>query len=427
MPKVLISWTEPACFGARTRTRTGWILRLLLALVVFVGMMIGWYADQRGGGGLQIGPVGGVLMSLGIALFLTAMLEFSQIGRSISISDDSVSMIGFTAFISMGTWALGSIRHVELLRPEEMGKPFGAMILHRAGKPVMLGVPAEVSPAKIAAVVHSLRIPVSLSGWSPDSDEDKPAPAIVPPPEAAAPLASARRWTEIPLSGQVLSGLRSWIALAVCNVPALAGVLYAVGMLVYLYFARHGMPTPRLAVLGGSALGALLLAGLWIDSLASFFYNRWEFSRCKGVLRRRGDCLVSPDDPAAAFVGIVPRANWTPLARDRLSDVGLLRVDHERRSILFEGANERWEIPADALRSCDVERIAGAQGEGDAPDGRFVVVLGARIDEADWEAPVFPKHLALGKGLGKKSGEAARALQASILDLLPPERRAPDC
>lgn len=427
MPKVLISWTEPPCFGARTRTRTGWMLRLLLALVVFVGMMIAWYADQRGGGGLQIGPVGGVLMSLGIALFLTAMLEFSQIGRSISISDDSVSMIGFTAFLSMGTWALGSIRHVELLRPEEMGKPFGAMILHRAGKPVMLGIPAAVPPAKIAAAVHSLRIPVSLSGWSPESDEDKPAPSIVPPPpEADAPLASARRWTEIPLSGQVLSGPRSWITFAVCYGPALAGFAYSIGMVVYLYFYRHGMPTPRLAVLGGSALGALLLAGLWIDRFAGFFYNKWEFARCKGVFRRRSDCLVSHDDPAATFVGIVPRANWTPLARDNLSDVGLLRVDHERRSILFEGANERWEIPADALRSCDVERIAGTQGEGDAPDGRFVVVLGARIDEADWEAPVFPKHLALGKGLGKKSEEAALALQTSILDLLPRERRAPE-
>ncbi|NQT14920.1 MAG: hypothetical protein HQ582_19350 [Planctomycetes bacterium] len=423
MPKVLISWTEPAFFGASMRTRAGWILRGLLFLAVFGGMLFGWYADQRWGNGPRMGPIGATLLNLGIAAFLTGMLEISQVGRQISISDDSVSMIGFTAFISMGTWALRSIREAELVRPEELEKPFAAMVLHRKAKPVMLGIPAAVSLPKVAAALHSVGIPVTLSGWSADVAEDTPPPAILPPEAAEVPVGSARRWTEIAQSGKALSFPHSWIAPTVSLGPGILAFAYTVGMMAYLYFYRHGMPNLQLVLLGGSALVAMMLGAGWWELFSTRLTGKYQLMTCKGVVRRRQDRLVAPDDPDTTFVGVVPRPNWTPLRRDQLSDVGFLRVDRQRRRILFEGANQRWEIPADALAACDIERIAGLKGEGDEPDGRFVVVLAARMDDSAWEAPVFPRHLAFGRGLGKKSEEAALKLQASILDILPPERR----
>ena len=46
--KRLLSWREPVLFAARTRDRRGWMLRGLLALVIFAAMMVGFSLDKGG-------------------------------------------------------------------------------------------------------------------------------------------------------------------------------------------------------------------------------------------------------------------------------------------------------------------------------------------------------------------------------------------
>ena len=46
----LITWQEPWLFAARTRDRRGWLARAALVLLVYVGMMLGFYADKNWGG-----------------------------------------------------------------------------------------------------------------------------------------------------------------------------------------------------------------------------------------------------------------------------------------------------------------------------------------------------------------------------------------
>jgi hypothetical protein len=69
------------------------------------------------------------------------------------------------------------------------------------------------------------------------------------------------------------------------------------------------------------------------------------------------------------------------------TDVGFLKIDENRREILFEGDKERYRIPGPAMISCGVEPIV--YGEGTS--GRIIqytTVLRAHVATGVWENPI---------------------------------------
>src|SRR4051812_48227239 len=95
--KTLLTWQEPILFAARTRDRRGWMLRGLLASLIFAVMVFGMYADRNWGGrgpARKFSVAGGVLLSALIGLFLTSLLDAPDLNRQVTISDDSISSFG---------------------------------------------------------------------------------------------------------------------------------------------------------------------------------------------------------------------------------------------------------------------------------------------------------------------------------------------
>ena len=137
------------------------------------------------------------------------------------------------------------------------------------------------------------------------------------------------------------------------------------------------------------ALGALFLpVGVYIGLRRPNLFGEWYLRRhAKNEIRSRPNWIVDPDDPEAIFVQIVPRCNWGRVMLETATDVGFLKVDENRREILFEGDKERYCIPGQAIISCNVEQII--YGEGTA--GRmtqYTTVLSAHCNTGIWENPI---------------------------------------
>src|SRR5215210_6041672 len=110
MARPLLTWNEPILFAARTRDRRGWMLRGLLALFIAGVMMFGFYADRNWGRGPRFSIAGGVVFAAFIGVFLTALLDVTDLNRQITISDDSISSFGNAGtHMSMSTWALRDV------------------------------------------------------------------------------------------------------------------------------------------------------------------------------------------------------------------------------------------------------------------------------------------------------------------------------
>jgi hypothetical protein len=137
------------------------------------------------------------------------------------------------------------------------------------------------------------------------------------------------------------------------------------------------------------AVGTLLLpVGLYLGLRCPNLFGEWFLRRhAKNEIRSRPNWIVDPDDPEAIFVQIVPRCNWGRVMLETATDVGFLKVDENRREILFEGDKERYCIPGQAIISCNVEQIL--YGEGTA--GRmtqYTTVLCAHYNTGIWENPI---------------------------------------
>ena len=132
-----------------------------------------------------------------------------------------------------------------------------------------------------------------------------------------------------------------------------AAVVSPLGYL--LVAANLGWPLPP----GEYILGAFVLLGVgWLLGLV---YDK----RCPGLPRRRylgwrtarilacrPQRVVSPGEPGAFFVQVVPRERWPIPMMEDATDRGWLAVDRANARLLFEGVRERWIIPVACLETC---------------------------------------------------------------------------
>ena len=167
-------------------------------------------------------------------------------------------------------------------------------------------------------------------------------------------------------------------------------------------------------------IGFVLLIAQLVYSLVfpGLFANRYLYHVAKTVVGGRPDAIVTPGAPDSVFVDIIPRTNWNRIMLENAADTGFLTVDSERREIRFEGDKERYRIPAEAIRSCKLEKsfyLKGAQRN--APGFWYAVVRAYREGEV-WEAP-FAVRTVSGRDTTKARQKADEGLAAKIKALLP--------
>jgi hypothetical protein len=162
----------------------------------------------------------------------------------------------------------------------------------------------------------------------------------------------------------------------------------------------------------GSAGGYLSLRN------TTYLANRYLRSHARNEVRMRPDPLVNPDDPAAIFVEIVPRAHWGKAMLDTATDVGWILVDEVRHELLFEGDRERYRIPAGAILSCEVEQIAVGQGTS-SPIITYATVIRVQCPSRTLEVPVLYRGDMGSLGANKRL-KRAREFRDKIQSILPP-------
>jgi hypothetical protein len=424
--RALLSWNEPIFFGPRTRDRRGWMMRGLLALVIFVVMMLGFVAQQNWGRGRKISTAGAVAMSTIIGLFLTAVLDAPGLNKMVSIDEERISTYGNAGTVhSHGSWRLRDVARVRLYPPEEFGRSFGAMEVMTKGGVVWLGVPAKMAPRRIADVLAQQGIQVDLPGWEPGQEAPRPTISTF----VAAPTALARvEALDERQAGQIRTPSRRKMTTAIELIPLLVpltGLVGAISYVVYRLVAAWG-PLSWGDLVVGLGCAALLMGGLWLaarfGSLAPALFMR---SAARTVVGLRPDALFNPEDPDALFVSVVPRANWGKMM-NQATDVGFLKVDRASRCVLFEGDSYRWRIPAQSLVSVAVESyVPLGKPEGpprpDEPQQEryYLAVIKARVGGDEWEAPVSKAPVEWRPRTNKLREANAIALRDAIRDLLP--------
>jgi len=173
---------------------------------------------------------------------------------------------------------------------------------------------------------------------------------------------------------------------------------------------------PAKKVLGIAMLsvGGLFFGGTTIFFLINpnYFGNRFLLRRARAEFARRPKCLVDPNDPDALFTEIVPKLNWGRMMLETATDAGFLKVDPQRREILFEGDKERFRIPAEAITYCAVEFYVEGQGSHAATKIYYVVLRANRPNDF-WEVPIRERR-GTGKFGARKRKKSAERLFASI-------------
>ncbi len=76
------------------------------------------------------------------------------------------------------------------------------------------------------------------------------------------------------------------------------------------------------------------------------------FVRLRKELSLRPEPSVQVNDPDNRFVSIIPRDSFTKVKLVFSSDVGLLKIDTAKRSLLLEGDIDNYVIPAGSIESC---------------------------------------------------------------------------
>jgi hypothetical protein len=175
-----------------------------------------------------------------------------------------------------------------------------------------------------------------------------------------------------------------------------------------------------------AGLAAAVAGGLvcWVN--VDFLGLRYMYRQICRTLAQRADALVMPDDPAARFIDVVPRAQWHQLVPDKPADRGLLRLDPAGGRLVFEGLKERYVIPADAVLSCEVEPMLPHTGNWNIyavvltvryPASASASVTGGRRDD-EWEIPLLPRSTEFRRYSSTRRRALATTLRADIEDLL---------
>jgi len=290
-------------------------------------------------------------------------------------------------------------------------------------KGVLLARNVKLNPVELPALLSRFPMFQALTGLT--ASTALPQLGVKPelPREKSGPMAVI---LPVPAeyAGRVLTRKTGWICAAIMF-SALLGMFAGLGLAAWggtMAFPdkkSQRVPSSTERVIGTALLvvGGLAFFGVGATFLIdpTWLSHRYLLRVVKREFQQRGAHAVDPNDPEAVFVEVVPKLNWGKMKLESASDVGFLRLNKERREILFEGDKECWRIPAGAVTSCEVETFVEGQGSH-AATTLFYAVLQAKHPAGFWEAPLR-KRGSTGKFASRKRRVWAEGLRRDILDM----------
>jgi hypothetical protein len=229
-------------------------------------------------------------------------------------------------------------------------------------------------------------------------------PAQEPAEITSVPRAEAR---------QVLTSANIGIATVLTLLPIPVGLASLIGGIAagLTLGLAHPAVTPVCIIAGfvGAAASVLVLL-----RYQQFLPSRYLYSVARRAFSRRRDPLVRFNDPDVGFVDIVPRSNWGRTMLEPATDIGLFRIDPERRELLFEGDSKRYRIPFAAVAACEVEPIR-LDADQWGNDLYYATVLTIDTETGPRELPLCGRHLTFQKRRMPQREQQAGELCTRIL------------
>ncbi|HZV35377.1 MAG TPA: hypothetical protein VFB72_12460, partial [Verrucomicrobiae bacterium] len=226
-------------------------------------------------------------------------------------------------------------------------------------------------------------------------------------------------------AGKVLT-TKVGLVVTALSLISILGVFVPIGMAalgVYLGFPDH--PPAGGVSMGTKIIGAVLLglaALIFVTNMVVLFTipdylgRRYMSNLIQREFCRRPKPLVSPTDSDVRLVQVIPRNNWGSVKLFDCTDIGFLRVDKQRRELLFEGDKQYYRVPAEAIKSCQIETFTYGQGTAGATT-LYHVVMHATHPSGIWEVPLSQRGN-IGKFRRKSRQKWALELQAEIRELM---------
>jgi len=78
-------------------------------------------------------------------------------------------------------------------------------------------------------------------------------------------------------------------------------------------------------------------------------------NKIRKAIANRPDALFRHDDPDSIYVKWAPREQWHQIMLDDAADVGLLLIDRNTNTLMFEGDSYRHVVPGDIIVGCKTE------------------------------------------------------------------------
>jgi hypothetical protein len=110
-----ISWNEPWFFLVRIRDKSGWRMRILLALGIAIAMFIASHFSKPG----QLGIAGKIGVSLAAGLFIMAVPDIRNCQREVTVKEDCFIVGGAFGRGRFQTFMFKDIHRVQLMRAVE--------------------------------------------------------------------------------------------------------------------------------------------------------------------------------------------------------------------------------------------------------------------------------------------------------------------
>ncbi|MFL5341959.1 MAG: hypothetical protein ACJ8F7_17570 [Gemmataceae bacterium] len=223
-------------------------------------------------------------------------------------------------------------------------------------------------------------------------------------------------------AANVIHGKSLALLVALEFLPLIVGLLIIIALVILLILTWSIGPARAALGLGilATLVGSFVVAAKYSHHLPMVLLQR----RIAAAIRRRAAPLVNPDDPAAMYVGVIPRANWGKVKLMMTDDVGFLKVDAARRAIHFEGDGRRWTVPAESIESCELEEFILGIPDPKETNVYAVAVLRANVGGRIWEAPLSPARVSVHRARGaERRRMASRLIQQIRTELL--ARRIP--
>jgi hypothetical protein len=402
--KTEISWNEPLLFVLRLRRRKPWIVRGLIALGIAAILFAAMYFSRRPA--FHLGSALGVSVMAGLVLVLLPDLAFFQ--REITIKSDGILCYGSVGPVTTSAeFPFTQVQSVDLVRPEDWGRPRPAMLLHRLGirmpgadgRPYgamlvystddsfLIAVPHKVDLATVANVLHRLGVSVQLADWSPSESDTRiqVRDEVVLSPQAAKHAAPARIWPVTEQDGRLSPTTATVVSFIIALAPLAVSLLGALAAAVYVIVNWNAVGTLNKVLIGGGALAAPVISLVYLILVGQFLASRYLIRVGQNRLRVRPNSLFNADAYGLIPVEVYDRTAWTSLFSKSV-DFGFLQLDPRDRMLRFEGDKQRWNLPAAALTTCRIEEAhVGSEGNQQA-EKRYYVVISVEHDGQPWEA-----------------------------------------